>query len=146
MTDSGTYLRLEIAGANYLLPSTAGFTIEQRENLTLNDSAAGNIAAWRPAKNGRWPAYGLGGDLRVDRRGAWQRAVFLDAAPHAVGIALNEVQLLPRLETSVARFTPMGPPPTRAGHLFSGAWLTDKGVVLVLEPKALIAYLQGLGE
>jgi hypothetical protein len=80
------------------------------------------------------------------RHNNWQRAVFLDAAPHAVGLVVDEVQLLPRSETVVSPFTPLGLAPTRMGHLFAGAWVTGNRVMLVFDPKAFVAYLQSLGD
>jgi len=59
---------------------------------------------------------------------------------------VDEVQLLPRADTIVTPFTPLGHPPTRLGHLFAGAWVTGNRLMLVFDPKAIVAYLQGLGE
>lgn len=146
MADPNQYLRLQLRETSYLLPSTAGFTIEQRENLTVNKSLEGNIAAWQPARAARLPAYCLDGMLRATRYPDWHRAVFLDAAPHAVGLVVDEVQLLPRSETAITPFVPLGQPATRMGHLFSGAWVTASRIVLVFDHKVLVAYLQSLGE
>jgi len=84
--------------------------------------------------------------LRVTRHPDWHRAVFLDALPHAVGLVVDEVQLLPRAETTVTPFTPLGLPPTRLGHLFSGAWVMGHRLMLVFDPQAFVAYLQSLGD
>ena len=146
LTEPIQYLRLQLGNVSYLLPSALGFTLEQRENLIANKSADGNVAAWRAIHATRQPAFCLDGELRVTRRQHWHRAVFLDAAPHAVGVVVDEVQMLPRTETTVTPFTPLGLAPTRRGHLFSGAWVTGNRVVLVLDPKAFVAYLQSLGE
>ena len=146
MTETNQYLRLQLGDTSYLLPSGSGFTIEQRENLVNNKSPEGNVAAWRVVQAARFPAYCLDATLRVNRRHHWHRAVFLDSLPHAVGLAVDEVQLLPRAETVISPFTPPGLPPTRLGHLFSGAWVTGHRAMLVFEPKALAAYLQSLGE
>lgn len=147
MADSNQYLRLVIDGAPFLLPSVLRYTIEQRDGLVPNDAPGGPVAAWRAIKNGRWPAYALDKGLRVARAPAgWQRALFLEAAPTStVGLVVNEVHLLARGDVQVTNFTPPGPPPTSHGHLFAGAWLHDGRVTLVFEPRALIAYLQGLG-
>ncbi|MBI3778830.1 MAG: chemotaxis protein CheW [Gammaproteobacteria bacterium] len=146
MTDPQQFMRLQLGDTSYLLPSMSGFTIEQRENLITNKSPEGNVAAWRAVQNRRLPAYGLDAALRVARPPRWHRAVFLEASPQAVGLVVDEVQLLPRAETVISPFTPLGLPPTRLGHLFSGAWITGQRAILVFEPKALIAYLQSLGE
>lgn len=146
MTDSNQYLRLQLGDTSFLLPSGSGFTIEQRENLITNKSPEGNVAAWRVVQATRLPAYCLDATLRVTRHHLWHRAVFLDAVPQAVGLAVDEVQLLPRAETVISPFMPPGLPPTRLGHLFSGAWVTGHRAMLVFEPKALAAYLQSLGE
>lgn len=146
MTDPHQYLRLQLGENVYLLPSAAGFTIEQREHLIPNKSPEGNVAAWQSVRSARLPAYCLDGMLQVTRHHDWHRAVFLDAAPHAVGLVVDEVQLLPRAETTIAPFTPLGLAPTRLGHLFSGAWITGNRIVLVLDPKAFVAYLQSLGD
>ena len=145
MADLNQYLRLRLGEATYLLPSTTTFTIEQRDNLVTNKAPEGNVAAWRAMRTERIPAYCLDSLLKPVRRQNWQRAVFLDAKPQAVGLIADEVELLPRAETQVAPFVPLGLPLTRNGHLFSGAWLSGKHVALVLDPKALIAYLQSLG-
>lgn len=144
MADPNQFLRLQLGKVSYLLPSTAGFTIEQRESLVTNKSSEGNAIAWRNARGKRWPAYCLDSDLKLTRHQNWHRAVFLEAMPHAVGIVVDEVQLLPRAETTVSPFTPIGSPPTQQGHLFSGAWVTNNRVILVFEPKAFVAYLQTL--
>ena len=146
MADPNQYLRLQLGETSYLLPSAAGFTIEQRENLIANKSSEGKVAAWQAVRSARLPAYCLDGRLQVTRHHDWHRAVFLDAAPHAVGLVVDEVQLLPRSETTVSPFLPLGLAPTRVGHLFSGAWVTGNRIVLVLDPKAFVAYLQSLGE
>ncbi|MBI3545398.1 MAG: hypothetical protein HY081_02210 [Gammaproteobacteria bacterium] len=143
MVDPNQFLRLQLGKVSYLLSSIAGFTIEQRESLITNKSA-GNAVAWRDVRGKRWPAFCLDSDLRVVHHQNWHRAVFLEAIPHAVGIAVDEVQLLSRTETVISPFTPIGLAPTRQGHLFSGAWVTGNRVVLVFEPKAFVAYLQSL--
>ena len=145
MADATQYLRLTFAGATYLLPSTAGFTIEQRENLQVSNAPNERVSAWRATRTGRWPAYALNSEFQVTRRNDWQRAVFVEAMPHALGIIVDDVHLLPRAQVQVSPFTPLGPPATRAGHLFSGAWISDREVTLVLEPQAFVSYLQGLG-
>jgi hypothetical protein len=146
VTDPHQYMRLRLGDTSFLLPSSSGFTIEQRENLITNKSPEGNVAAWRVVQNTRFPAYCLDATLRVNRQHLWHRAVFLDTTPPPVGLAVDEVQLLPRAETVISPFTPLGLAPTRLGHLFSGAWVAGHGAMLVFEPKALAAYLQSLGE
>lgn len=146
MADSNQYLRLQLGETSYLLPSESGFTIEQREHLITNKSPEGNVAAWQSVRSARLPAYCLDGMLRVTRHHDWHRAVFLDAMPHAVGLVVDEVHLLPRSETVISPFTPFGLPPTRRGHLFSGAWVTGNRIILVLDPGAFVAYLQSLGD
>jgi hypothetical protein len=146
VTDPNQYLRLQLGDTSFLLPSGSGFTIEQREGLITNKSPEGNVAAWRVVQAARFPAYCLDASLRVTRQHLWHRAVFLDSLPPAVGLAVDEVQLLPRADTVITPFTPPGLAPTRLGHLFSGAWVTGHRAMLVFEPKALAAYLQSLGE
>jgi hypothetical protein len=146
LAEPNQYLRLVLGGVNYLLPSTASFSIEQREGMVVNDDPAAKIAAWRIVKSKRWPAYSLDGEFRVIRHDDWQRAVFLDAVPNAIGLVVDEVQLLPRVEVRAVPFTPLGAPPLQAGHLFSSASIVDKNVILVINPKTLIVYLQALGE
>ena len=140
------YLRLVIGGSTFLLPSVMRYTIEQRDALTENTASQSPVAAWRTVRGTRWPAYSLGPDLTTRPAGDWHRAVFLEARPQNVGIIVDEVQLLPRGETEIAKFTPLGPAPTRFGHLFDGAWVSGRDVTLVFEPTALIGYLQSLGE
>jgi len=145
MADPKQYLRLAIGGGSYLLPSTAGFTIEQRENLQVNNDRNARVSAWRVTRNGRMPAYALTGKFEVTRREEWERAVFIEAMPHAIGVIVDDVYLLPRAQVQASPFTPLGPPPTDAGHLFSGVWISEQEMMLVLEANALFAYLQGLG-
>jgi chemotaxis protein histidine kinase CheA len=146
LADPNQYLRLRLGETSYLLPSASGFTIEQREHLVINKSPDGNVAAWQSLRSQRLPAYCLDDMLQVARHDDWHRAVFLDATPHAVGLVVDEVQLVPRSETVVSPFTPLGLAPTRRGHLFSGAWVTGNRIVLVFDPKAFVAYLQSLGD
>ena len=146
MADPNQYLRLQLGNASFVLPSRSGFNIEQREHMIINESSDGNVAAWRLVQPTRQPAYCLDAMLRVTRHDHWQRAVFLGATLHAMGLLVDEVQMLSRTEITISPFTPLGFPPTRAGHLFTGAWVTSNGVILVFNPSALVAYLQGLGE
>lgn len=146
MADSKQYLKLSFAGGTYLLPSTAGFTIEQRENLQLNDSPSSHVSAWRQARSSRWPAYALDADFRPTHNHAWQRAVFVEAMPHAIGVTVDEVHLLARATAQVTPYMPLGPVPTRAGHLFTGAWVNEEELMLVLDPRSLVVFLQGLGD
>lgn len=140
------YLRLKIAGVNYLLPGGAGYTIEQRENLEPEPGKS-HIVAWRAGRGRaeRAPTLALDEELRPTRREDWQRAVFIGAGADAIGVAVDEVQLMPRSETPVTPFTPLGPPATRRGHLFTRAWVAGTNVTLVFDPQALAGYLQGLG-
>jgi hypothetical protein len=144
LRESSQYLHFNLGGVHYLLSSSASEAIELRDNLTVNTAAVGNVGAWRSNDDTRWPAYCLDRDLRVSREDAWERAIFLDARPNPVGLLANQVQMLPSGETEVVSFTPLGPPPTPAGHLFTGAWVRGPQVVLVFDPAALTAYLQGL--
>jgi hypothetical protein len=146
MADTHQYLRLQLGKVNYLLPSTSSFSIEQRESMIPNPAPRERVAAWRTVRSGRWPAYCLDDELKVTRRDGWQRAVFLEARPVSLGIIVDEVQLLPRSDTEITPFIPLGAPPTRFGHLFSGAWITGKQVMLVFEARALVAYLQSIGD
>lgn len=146
MADPNQYLRLRLGETNYLLPCSVSYTIEQRDNLLLNNSPDDNVVAWRVDKDDRWPAYSVDSSLRVFHRKNWQRAIFIDSAPHTVGIIVDEVEVLPPAETPVVPFVPLGPYPTRQGHLFSGAWIDGQKVTLVFDPKTLVTYLQGLGE
>ncbi len=144
MVAQDQYLRIGLGDAAFLLPSNASFAIEKRENLVLDSSGLGAVTAWRESASGRWPAIHLDQDLRPVSRGDWQRAVFLESSPYPVGLIANEVQLLPRSDVQVEPFTPLGAAPTRVGHMFSGAWVSSTQVLLVIEPRALAAYLYQL--
>lgn len=145
MAKAKQYLRLRIGDGLFLLPGASGYAIEQRENLSTADAAA-PIVAWRTARKRRLPAYTLDGGLKPTKRGNWQRAVFIESAPgEGAGFVADDVHMLAEEQVTVASFEPLGPPPTPAGHVFGGAWLSDQRVVLVFEPRALVAYLQSLG-
>jgi len=144
MAESNQYLRIEIDGMTFLLPGSASFAIEQREHLVVNDTDNSPAAAWRVTKSERWPAYCLDRALKPVKHGRWQRAVFLEAAPHPIGLIVGEAQLLARAEVRVEPFTPPGLPPGRSGHLFNGAWVDGARAILVFEPAALVGYLRGL--
>ncbi|OGI37678.1 MAG: hypothetical protein A2140_06505 [Candidatus Muproteobacteria bacterium RBG_16_62_13] len=58
---------------------------------------------------------------------------------------MDEVQLLPRGAVIPSPFSPLGPAPTAAGHLFVNAWVTAGRVMLVFSPTALLGYLRNLG-
>lgn len=145
MANTEQYLRIEIAGTQYLLPSNASLAIEQRHNLEVNEKSGSPVAAWRVVRSVRWPAYAMDVELNVAATDDWQRAVFLDAKPFPVGLVANEIQLLPRTDLVVEPFTPLGKPPVAAGPLFNAAWVSDKNALLVFEPKALTAWLQSFG-
>lgn len=150
MADSSQYLRITLEGAEYVLPSEASISIEQRDMLTsalpdkheLGDVS--HVAAWYVARSERWPAFHLGSDLKPSKTGRWQRAVFLEAGPgaHPIGLAADEVQLMPRGEMRIESFHPLGPAPTSAGPVFDGAWMRGDGLIMVLNPAALVAYLK----
>jgi hypothetical protein len=146
VAESSQYLRLQIDGVSYLLPGTQRYTIEQRDSLVPNREPNSSVTAWRSVKSGRWPAYCLDGNLRLRKRDDWQRAVFLEALPVAVGLMVEEVQMLSRGDTTMSTFVPLGPPATRAGHLFSGAWVSGRKVIPMFDPRALVSYLQSLGD
>lgn len=139
------YLRLVLDKQTFLLPSEASISIEQREHLRAA-GAGGAIAAYRETAGAPWPAYSIDGDLRVTTPGVWQRAIFIDAKPVPVGIIAAEIQLLPRsTDMRIEPFTPPGPAPAPAGHVFAGAWVRDDNIVFVFDPKGLAAYLARLG-
>jgi hypothetical protein len=145
MPDSTQYLRIEIDGAQYLLPSAASLAIEQRDHLVINDTDDTPAAAWRVMNSARWPAYCLDRGFQPVKHGRWQRAVFLEASPHPIGLITGEAQLMARAEVRVEPFSPPGPAPTRFGHLFKGAWVEGSRAVLVFDPAALVGFLQDLG-
>jgi hypothetical protein len=141
VTSLDQYLRLRVDGASMLLPGRASVAIENRDALTLN-TGGGRVVAWRVQGGKRLPAYCLDRGLKPVRRDDWERVVFLDD----VGIAVDEVEMLGRVEGALQPFTPLGAAPTPAGHLYNGAWVNGQRAMLVLDPRALIAYLQTLGE
>ena len=144
MAKAKQYLRVQVGDALYLFPGATGYAIEQRENLSVD--IAGPIVAWRTVRGRRMPAYSLDAALRPTRRADWQRAVFIESTGgEGAGFVADDVHMLPEDETAVTSFEPLGPPPTPAGHVFAGAWQQEKRVVLVFDPRALVAYLQSLG-
>lgn len=144
MADNRQYLRIAFTGVDYLLPGSAGFTIEKREALELG-SPGSSVAAWHDSPQGRIPAYSLDADLNLFPRHGWQRAVFLQGAAR-VGLVADELQLLAREDVRVEMFRPLGAPATPSGHLFSGAWVRPgRPPVLMFEPRALADYLQRFG-
>ena len=142
MADSRQYLRVGLQGADYLLAGTASFAIEKREQLEINPDG-GLIAAWWATPRGRAPAYSVDANLQPLARGDWQRAVFLQS--EGVGLLADELQLLSRDEVRVEPFRPLGPAPTRAGHLFNGAWTrAGQMPVLVFDAAVLAHWLRSL--
>jgi len=144
MAESSQFLCLILDQAEYLLPSAASVAIEQRDALAP-DNGLGAVVAWRQTRQGRWPAYGLNGSFQVSRPAHWQRAVFLGGGSATVGIVADDVRLLGRTDLSIVPFLPLGAPPTRTGHLFNAAWVDGQSVTLVIDPRSLVGYLQGLG-
>ncbi len=145
VADNRQYLRVGLQGTDYLLPNSANYTIEKREVLEVNP-AGGPIAAWQATPGGRWPAYSVDANLNPYSRSSWQRAVFLQSGSQSVGLVADELQLLPREEVRVEKFSPLGPAATPVGHLLSGAWIrSGRAPVLVFDPAALAVYLRHLG-
>lgn len=144
MQKSEQFLRFVLGGTPYLLPSGASLAIEKRDDLVSNN-AGGGACAWRSVGSERWPVYCLDADLRVTRSGEWEEAIFLPGSPHAVGLAAHGVQLLPPGEVSLVPFRPIGPTPTRAGHLFNAAWVRDAQVTLVFDAGTLALFLLSFG-
>ena len=144
MRTQAQYARLQLHGAHYLIPSTLGLVIEQRDALQPN-TEGGNVTAWRTQHETRWPAYSLDRAFKLTQRKQWQRALFLDAGADSVGVIVDEVQMLARADIQISAFTPLGPPPARDGHLFKGAWVEGRQATLVIDPQTFLAYLQGFG-
>lgn len=142
MRTQAQYARLQLHGANYLMPSTIGLVIEQRDALAPN-TEGGNVTAWRTHHDQRWPAYSLDRAFKVTQRKQWNRALFLEAGADSIGVIVDEVQMLSRSDIQISAFTPLGAPPTRHGHWFQGAWVEGRQVTLVIEPRVFLAYLQG---
>jgi hypothetical protein len=139
------FLQVMISGQAYLLPSAASLSIEQRESLIQN-ADGGSIVAWHESRGSRWPAYEVGADLSAGSSGTWQRAVFLRAAPVPIGLAADEIHLIPpQSGIEVMPFFPLGRAPGPAGHLFNGARVDQEPAMLLLEPNALVAHLLALG-
>ena len=145
MQKSEQFLRFVLGGTPYLLPSGSSLAIEKRDSLVSNDTGRGGACAWRSVGSERWPVYCLDADLRVARSGEWEEAIFLPGSPHAVGLAAQGVQLLPAGEVSLVPFRPIGPAPTRAGHLFNTAWVRNAQVTLVFDAGTLAQFLLGFG-
>jgi hypothetical protein len=144
LADNRQFLRIGLHGVDYLLPGSASFAIEKREHLDVAASG-GIIVAWRVSSGVRTPAYSVDADLNPAVRTAWQRAVFLQGDAQPVGLVADELQLLAREDVRVEPFTPLGPAPTRFGHLFKGAWVRPGyAPMLVFEPRALTEYLHRL--
>jgi hypothetical protein len=144
MRTQAQYARLQLHGANYLMPSTVGLVIEQRDALQPN-TEGGNATAWRTRHEVRWPAFSLDPTFKLTQRKQWNRALFLEAGAHSVGVIVDEVQMLSRADIQISAFTPLGAPPTRHGHLFKGAWVEGRQATLVIDPQTFLAYLQGFG-
>ncbi len=145
MAESNQYLRIVLRGADFLLPSEASLAIEQRQNLVLEPDRDNPVTAWRVGRTERWPASRLGRDLERIEDDEWERAVFLHARPYPVGLIVDDVQMLPRMDVDVEPLGLLGTPPTPAGHLFGGTWVRGNRLTLVFAPAALVAYLYRLG-
>ncbi len=145
MRNSNQYLRFSLAGAYYLISGSVSVAIDQRDSLEINKTGTGQVCAWRLHDGTRWPVYCLDQDFKVVQRDDWERAIFLDARPTPVGLTTNQVQLLPEGEAQITLFTPLGPPVTTAGHLFSGAWVRGSQAILVFDPEVLTTFLHDLG-
>jgi hypothetical protein len=145
LVENKQYLRVGLMGVDFLLPNSANFVIEKREDLESNEAPGALIAAWQATAQGRAPAYSLDANLNPLPRHAWQRAVFLQPGGQTLGLIADELQLLANEDVRVEPFLPLGPAPTPAGHLFGGAWVRAGHVpVLVFEPRALADYLMRL--
>lgn len=144
MQNSEQFLQFALGGTSYLLPGSASLVIEKRDALANNNSRQGKACAWRSVGSERWPVYCLDANLHIARPAEWEGAIFLPASPHAVGLAAQDVQLLPAGEVSVVPFRPIGSAPTRAGHLFNAAWVRETRVTLVFDPGTLALFLLGL--
>ena len=144
MRTQAQYARLQLHGANYLMPSSVGLVIEQRDALQPN-TEGGNATAWRTRHEVRWPAFSLDPTFKLTQRKQWNRALFLEAGANSVGVIVDEVQMLSRADIQISAFTPLGAPPTRHGHLFKGAWVEGRQATLVIDPQTFLAYLQGFG-
>lgn len=147
MSENRQYLRIGLLGVDYLLPNSSKYVIEKREDLEVNDTPDALIAAWQATSTGRAPAYSIDAHLNPTPRRHWQRAVFLQAGGHTLGLIADELQLLAQEDVRVEPFLPLGPAPTAVGQLFGGAWMRPGQLpVLVFEPRALTEYLLRLEE
>jgi hypothetical protein len=147
LAETRQFLRVTIGGQPYLLPSVLRYTLEKRDNLLANPDSSGQVVAWRNVRTARWPVYGLDAGLRTARPGGnWEQALFLEGSNATIGFVVDDTHLLMGGEVQLSSFTPPGPVATKAGHLFTHAWIREGRAVLVLEPQALTAFLQGLGD
>ncbi len=146
MAGSEQFLLISFAGQGFLLSSSASFAIEKRESLAVNGSGAGSAVASWETRGKRLPVYHLDRDLKPVRNDDWQHAVFLNALPHPVGLAANEIQLLARTDMRVEPYHPLGLAPTRGGQLFSAAWVQGAEITLVFDPQTLATYLLAVKE
>ena len=143
MAELQEYLRISLAGTDFLLPANASFAIEQHDSMHLNEH--GPVAAWWESNGVRCPVYHVDSELKLAHSDDWQHVVFLNARPQPVGLAVNDIQTIAASEIQVEAFQPLGKPPTAAGHLFSAAWIQGPEAMLIFEPRALAALLLSLG-
>jgi len=134
---------MQIAGIDFLIRSQCSVAIEPREQL-IAETSHPYIVGWRAVLSDRWPVFHLASDLSTRSEADWEKAVFIDAKPHPVGITASNILLLPT-EVVVEPFTPPGVSPTPVGHIFSGAWVQGADVLLAFSADALVAHLKRLG-
>ena len=145
MAQDSQYLAIHIGDTSFLLHGAVSLAIEKRNSL-LPKTESNKAAAWRKHKKGNWPAYALDSDLNLSSADVWQRAVFIPATPHPVGLAADEIELLSDEEINPEPFTPVGCQIPGVGCLFSSAWVNQGRVHLVLDADKLALYLQSLGQ
>lgn len=138
------YLRIQIETTEYFLPGGTSVAIEKRETM-VPDNSGSIVAAWRQTAAARWPAYCVDSELIPSLRQDWVRAVFIQSQPNPIGIIGDEIQLVNVDAANITPFTPLGPPATSVGHLFTGAYVHNENVSMILNPQAIAAYLTALG-
>lgn len=138
------FLKLTISGVEYLLPGTASMGIENREKMKT-DTASGNIVGWKEETGKKWPAYAIDYRWNIDPSAQWQRVVFIPASPVPVGIGADSIEMLNDTDIEPVPFTPVGPAPSRAGHLFGSVWAEGDKAYLVINPSGVAGYFMAAG-
>ena len=135
------FLKLMLAGQSFLLAAAASYSIENRNRLLPPQGADKKILAWHYVQQQRWPVLALD-TADIPFSGTWSQVVFIKSQNHPVGLACEQLNILPQeAQLDIRPITGVGSR-VPGGSLFSAVSLHGPEPIFVFSVQRLLQYLQ----